>query len=76
MNISQKDIYQKIIEKSGNELHFLFSDFLKQNQWEVRENQYYNDPFKKIPREIDIIATKKIPIKTRQRINDPLFYFL
>lgn len=49
---------KKIIEESGNNLHYKVVDFLRANGWYVLVSPYYTDNFSEKPREIDIIAEK------------------
>lgn len=55
MNIGK---IKKIIEESGNNLHYKVVDFLRANNWYVLVSPYYTDNFSEKPREIDIIAEK------------------
>ncbi len=60
---SKKDKVQDIINKSGNDLQFKVIDYLNSHEWETSVSPYYNDPATGKPREIDIIASRKWPIK-------------
>ena len=58
----ENDLKKLIQEKSGNNLHLENVDFLKKLDWSVDISPYYCDDFTDKPREIDIIATRKIQI--------------
>ncbi len=58
---------KKIIEQSGNNLHYKVVDFLRENGWYVSVSPYYADNFSEKPREIDIIAEKNYPIGVGMR---------
>ncbi len=63
---TQPDKVNKILEiisKSGNDLHQDVVDLFRMNEWEVKSSPYYNDPATNKPREIDIIAKKKISMR-------------
>lgn len=53
---------EKIIKKSGNNLHLEIVSVLESRGWEVEIQQYYYDDTTDKPREIDIIASKRTPI--------------
>ncbi len=55
---------KKLIEESGNNLHYKVVDFLRSKGWYVSVSPYYTDNFSDKPREIDIIAEKNFPINT------------
>lgn len=48
------------IKESGNNLHLDVADFLKRKGWLVDISPYYCDEFTDRPREVDIIATRRI----------------
>lgn len=50
------------IRESGNNLHLEVAKFLKDLGWSVDISPYYCDDFTDKPREVDIIATRKIQI--------------
>lgn len=51
---------KKIIEGSGNNLHFEVVEILERNNWEVEISPYYVDDLSGKPREVDIIARREI----------------
>jgi len=57
------DKIQQIIEKSGNDLQIQVADYLGGHKWEVSISPYYNDPATGKPREIDIVAIRRWPMK-------------
>lgn len=56
------DKIKKIIEESGNNLHYQVVDCLRSKGWYVIVSPYYTDNFSEKPREIDIIAEKNFLI--------------
>jgi len=62
MSPKKKSEVQEIIEKSGNTFHSRVVKLLRDEKWAVLVSPYYNDNFTDKPREIDIIAEKKINI--------------
>lgn len=59
----KKDKIQEIIDKSGNDLQFQVAEYLEGHKWEVSISPYYNDPATGKPREIDIIAIRRWPMR-------------
>lgn len=57
------------IENTGFDLENYIYDVLKNNGWQVISNRYYVDDFKRIEREIDILA-----YKTKKDVNHIIYY--
>ncbi|MDO8593205.1 MAG: hypothetical protein Q7R92_05625 [bacterium] len=53
---------EKIIEKSGNNLHIKVVELLESLKWDVELSSYYYDDTTGKPREIDIVAKKRVDI--------------
>jgi hypothetical protein len=53
---------KKAIKNSGNNLHLEITETLKEKGWDTDISFYYCDDLTNKPREIDIIARKRIPI--------------
>ena len=68
-------LLKKAIQESGNNLHLDVVDFLKSKQWNVDISPYYCDDFTDKPREIDIIATRKIQILVGAKPEDVVDWF-
>lgn len=49
---------QKIIDISGNNLHYKVAEYFRSAGWEVMLSPYYIDGYTEKPREIDILAEK------------------
>ncbi len=49
------------IKNSGNNLHLEIADYLDMSGWTIDLSPYYCDDITRVPREIDIIATKTFP---------------
>ena len=59
----KKDKIQEIIDKSGYDLQFQVAEYLEGHKWEVSISPHYNDPATGKPREIDIIAIRRWPMR-------------
>lgn len=68
---------KKAIEESGNRLHLRVADLLTKGGWTVQLSPYYVDELTTAPREIDIIASRRIPhtIATASEKTNVLFFF-
>jgi len=63
---NMREDFKKIIEESGNNLHIYTADLLENMGWDVDLSSYYYDDTASKPREIDIIAQRKVQV-----INSP-----
>jgi hypothetical protein len=61
--MTQNNLVQDIVEKSGHNLHSQVVNFLRANDWIVLISPYYTDNFTEKPREVDIIAEKAFDVK-------------
>lgn len=57
-----QETLKKVIEESGNRLHLRVADLLTKGEWTVQLSPYYVDELTTAPREIDIIASRRIPV--------------
>lgn len=64
------------IKESGNNLHLEVADYLYTNGWNIDLSPYYCDDITKIPREIDIVATKTFPFCFRNPEEDKFDVYL
>lgn len=60
--MKNKSGVQEIIDKNGNSFHSRVVKLLREQKWTVIVSPYYSDNFTNKPREIDIIAEKKVDI--------------
>lgn len=58
-----KEELKKSIKDSGNQLHLKVARLLEKEGWTVQISPYYVDELTAAPREIDIVASLRIPIK-------------
>lgn len=76
----QQELKELIEKTSGNNLHLKVAELLKKAGWEVDLSSYYYDDTANKPREIDIVAYKKIEIiekhETYNRILETFRAFL
>jgi len=77
-----KSELKETIKNSGNNLHLEIVETLKDKGWDIDISAYYCDDITNKPREIDIVAKKRIPIfkdknpEIIKKYNFPIFLFL